>query len=163
MDDLSKLLISSGIGCFIDKVCFNHAFYADDLCLMAHCAISLQELLHLCHNYIISVDVNFNALKSFCIAFTPKPFRLSLPQVTINSAHIAYIDSIKYIGFTFASSHKDDNDILRQMRMLYAHSSRLVRLFHSCNRDVLLELGRSFCGPFYCSYLWTHYKKSSFI
>ena len=162
MDDLSKLLISSGIGCFIDNVCFNHVFYADDLCLMAPCAIALQELLHICHNYSISVDVNFNALKSFCIAFTPKPFKLSLPQVTINSAHIPYTDSIKYLGFTFASRHKDDNDILRQMRMLYARSNRLVRLFHSCNTDVLLELSRSFCGSFYCSYLWTQYKKSSF-
>ena len=129
---------------------------------MAPCAIALQELLHICHNYSISVDVNFNALKSFCIAFTPKPFKLSLPQVTINSAHIPYTDSIKYLGFTFASSHKDDNDILRQMTMLYARSNRLVRLFHSCNTDVLLELGRSFCGSFYCSYLWTQYKKSSF-
>ena len=26
MDDLSKLLISSGISCFIDNVCFNHVF-----------------------------------------------------------------------------------------------------------------------------------------
>ena len=43
IDDLSKLLISSGIGCFLDKVCFNHVFYADDLCLMAPCAIALQE------------------------------------------------------------------------------------------------------------------------
>ena len=94
-------------------------FYADDLCLMAPCAIALQELLHICHNYSPFVDVNFNALKSFCIAFTPKPFKLSLPQVTINSAHISYTDSIKYLGFTFASSHKDDNDILRQMRMLF--------------------------------------------
>ena len=153
MDDLSKLLISSGISCFIDNVCFDHVFYADDLCLMAPCAIALQELLHICHNYSISVDVNFNALKSFCIAFTPKHFKLSLPQVTINSAHIPYTDSIKYLGFTFASSHKDDNDILRPMRMLYARSNRLVKLFHSCNTDVLLELGRSFCGSFYCSYL----------
>ena len=32
----------------------------------------------------------------------------------------------------------------RQMRMLYARSNRLVRLFHSCSRNVLLELGRSF-------------------
>ena len=32
--------------------------------------------------------------------------------------------------------------------MLYARSNRLVRLFHSCNKDVLLELGRSFCGSF---------------
>ena len=63
MDDLSKLLINSGIGCFIDNVCFNHVFYADDLCLMAPCALALQELLNICHSYSISVDVNFNSLK----------------------------------------------------------------------------------------------------
>ena len=62
---------------------------------MAPCAIALQEMLHICHNYSISVDVNFNALKSFCchnysisvdvnfnalksfcIAFTQKPFQV---------------------------------------------------------------------------------------
>ena len=78
---------------------------------MAPCAIAPQELLHICHNYSISVDVNFNILKSFCIAFTPKPLKLSLPQVAINSAYSPYTDSIKYLGFTFASRHKDDNDI----------------------------------------------------
>ena len=46
--------------------------------------------------------------------------------------------------------------------MFYARSNRLVRLFDSCSRNVLLELGRSFCGSFYCSYLWTHYNKASF-
>ena len=71
-------------------------------------------------------------------------------------------DSIKYLGFIFTSSHKDDNDIIRQMRILYARSNRIVRLFHSCSSDVLLEVGRSFCGSFYCSHLWTSYKKSSF-
>ena len=50
--------------------------------------------------------------------------------------------------------------MLRQMRsMLYARSNRL---FHSCSRNVLIELGRSFCGSFFCSYLWTHYNKASF-
>ena len=118
MDDLSKLLINSGIGCFIDNVCFNHVFYADDLCLMAPCALALQELLNICHSYSISVDVNFNSLKSFCIGFTPKLFKLSLPKININSAHISYTDSIKYLGFTFTCSHKDDNDIIRQMRII---------------------------------------------
>ena len=33
------------------------------------------------------------------------------------------------------------------MRMLlYARSNRLVTLFHSSNKDILHELGRSFCG-----------------
>ena len=36
------------------------------------------------------------------------------------------------------------------MRILYARSNRIVRLFHSCSSDVLLELGKRFCGSFYC-------------
>ena len=47
MDDLSNILISSGVGCFLNNVCLNHVFYADDLCLMAPCAIVLQELLNI--------------------------------------------------------------------------------------------------------------------
>ena len=31
MDDLSQLLINSGIDCFIDNVCLNLVFYEDDL------------------------------------------------------------------------------------------------------------------------------------
>ena len=72
---------------------------------MAPCAIALQELLNICHSYSISVDVNFNLLKQFCIGFTPKLFKLSLPKININSAHIPYTDSIKYLRFTFT----DDN------------------------------------------------------
>ena len=48
------------------------------------------------------------------------------------------------------------------MGILYACSNRIVRLFHSCSSDVLLVLGRSFCGSFYCNHLWTSYKKSLF-
>ena len=136
MDDLSNLLISSGIGCFLDKVGFNHVFYADDLCLMAPYANALQEVLNICHSYSITVDLNFNALKSFYVAFTPKLFKLRFPELNINAALITYTDSIKYLGFTFTNSHKDDNDMLRQMRMLYARSKRLVRLFHSCSGNV---------------------------
>ena len=29
-------------------------------------------------------------------------------------------------------------------------------------RNVLIDFGKSFCGSFYCSYLWTHYNKASF-
>ena len=129
---------------------------------MASCAIALQELQSTCHNYSITIDVNFNALKSFYVAFTPNLFKLRFPKLNINTAFIPHTDSIKYLGFTFTNSHKDDNDMLPQMRMLYACSNRLVRLFHSCSRNVLIELGKSFCDSFYCSYPWTHYNKESF-
>ena len=56
---------------------------------MAPCAIALQELLHICHNYIISVDVNFNALKSFCIAL---PHNITLPTRASNNS--TFIDNV---------------------------------------------------------------------
>ena len=36
---------ASRMGCHISDVCINHVFYADDLCLMAPCAIALQDYL----------------------------------------------------------------------------------------------------------------------
>ena len=43
MDDLSLFLNTIRIGCHIDDVCINHVFYADDLCLMAQCAIAYKN------------------------------------------------------------------------------------------------------------------------
>ena len=39
--------------------------------------------------------MNFNALKSYCIAFTPKLYKLTLQSLHINSLPISYTDSIK--------------------------------------------------------------------
>ena len=118
MDDLSKMLNDSGMGCYVDNVCVNHVFYADDLCLMALCAIALQQLINVCHRYSIIVDLNFNALTSFCFVFTPRLYKLCLPHVHIHNVPLVYVHSIKYLGFTFSRNHKDDDDMLKQMRAL---------------------------------------------
>ena len=34
---------------------------------------------------------------------------------------------------------------------------------YTCSVDVKLALFRSYCTCFYCSFLWTHYKKSNYI
>ena len=53
-------------------------------------------------------------------------------------------------------------DMLRQMRSLFVRSNRRLKIFQGCSEKVLVELGRSFCDSFYCSYLWTQYNASSF-
>ena len=153
MDDLSKMLNGSGTGCYVDNVCVNYVFYADDLCLMAPCATALQQLIYLCHRYSIIVNLTFNALKSLCFAFTLRLYKLCLPHVHINNVPLVYVDSIQYLEFKFSRNHKDDDDMLRQMRTLYARSNRIIRIFHNCSTKVLIKLGRSFSGSFYCSYL----------
>ena len=139
MDDLSIFLSRSGIRCHIDDLCINHVFYADDLCLMALCAIALQELINLCYEYSIGIDINFNALKSYFIAFTPKLYKLTLPSLHINSLSISYTNSIKYLGYMISNNNSDDTEMLRQMRLLYCRSNRLFRMFNKCSKNVLIK------------------------
>ena len=80
----------------------------------------------------------------------------------MNSLPILYADTIKYLGFIFTSNNCADSDVLKQMRMLYCRSNRLVKLFNKCSKPVLLELCRSFCTVFYSPYFWTQYKKTTF-
>ena len=68
----------------------------------------------------------------------------------------------KYLGFMFNTNAQDDEDMLRQMRTLYIRANKLLRTFHYCSTDVKLELFKSYCTSFYCCYLWTAYKKSTF-
>ena len=63
----------------------------------------------------------------------------------------------------FNTNAQDDEDMLRQMRTLYnIRSNKLLRTFYYCSTNVKLELFKSYCSSFYCCYLWTAYKKSTF-
>ena len=55
------------------------------------------------------------------MVFKPKSNKLSCPLLHMDSQVLKYADNVKYFGFTFTSSsdRKDDNDILRQLRMLH--------------------------------------------
>ena len=62
-------------------------------------AMALQELINVCYQYSNKIDLNFNATKSFCIAFTPRHYKLLLPSLFINSLPISYADSNKMFRF----------------------------------------------------------------
>ena len=62
----------------------------------------------------------------------------------------------------FTNDKRDEVKMLRQLRLLYMRSNNIIRMFLFCAIDFKLELFRSFCTSFYCCYLWTGYKKSTF-
>ena len=140
----------------------NHLMYADDICVMAPSAIALQKLLDVCYEYGITDDLIYNPLKSVCMVFKPRRFKLYCPTVAIGDECLKYVDTFKYLGFVFSENKKDDADMLRQLRSLYAKANRITRMFHYCTVDVKLLLIKSYCTSFYCGYLWSDYKASTF-
>ena len=110
------------------------------LCLMAPSPAALQKLINICYDFSQQNNLTFNSSKSFCMVFKPRLYKLSCPTFYMNNEKLDYTDSIKYLSFTFSSDKKDDNDMLRQMRILYTKSNRLLRLFHCCSTVVQLML-----------------------
>ena len=43
----------------------------------------------------------------------------------IGTEVLKYVDNTKYLGITFGETMKDDNDIIRQLRLLHAKSNKL--------------------------------------
>ena len=125
VDDLSDYLVKSQIGCHIDSLCVNHVMYADDICLMAPSPAALQKLINICYDFSMQNNLSFNSSKSFCMVLKPRLYKLLSPSLYMSTEKLEYTNSTKYLGFTFSSDKKDDNDMLRQLRILYTKSNRI--------------------------------------
>jgi hypothetical protein len=161
IDELSNVLCKLNVGCFIGFKCVNHLFYADDICLLAPSAMGLQQLINVCEQYGSDHDILYNPIKSKCMAILPRRYKLTIPTVSLNNIDLVYADSIKYLGVIFQCSFKDDADIARQLRCLYASSNTLLSKFSRCSIPVKQKLVESYCLNFYCSTLWCDYSKKS--
>ena len=52
--------------------------------------------------------------------------------------------------------------MLRQLRTLYAKYNNILPTFSHCTVDVKLLLIKSYCTSFYCGYIWSDYKKTTY-
>ena len=125
--------------------CINHVLYADDTCLMAPTFTAMQCMLDICYNYDLDNDVLLNPLKSVCMVFKPKGYKLYRPNIMIGTEVLKYVDNAKYLGITFCETMKDDKDMIPQMRLLYAKRNKLLRIFSHCTTDVKLVLFDGYC------------------
>ena len=70
--------------------------YADDICLMAPTGTAMQNLFDVCHNYGAAKDILLNPLKSVCIVYKPKYYKLFCPSVYIGSEPLRFVNETKY-------------------------------------------------------------------
>ena len=120
----------------INEQCVNHTFYTDAICVMVPTVIALQNLFDLhFRNIIANIELS---LKSVCIVFKPCRFKLYFPTVSIGTEPLTYVNTVIYLGFVFCENKKDDEDMLRQLRSLYAKPNKVIRMFNRCTVDVKL-------------------------
>ena len=118
----------------------------------------MQKLLDICHEYGVEHDVICNPLKSVCIVFKPDCFSLKCPLVHLGNNVLEYQEKVKYLGVLLNDKLNDNDDIMKQMRGLYARANSVLRKFAACSFEVK-RLFQAFCTSFYCAHLWYKFTK----
>ena len=96
----------------------------------------MQSFLYVCYYYDSDNDILFNPIKSLCTILKPKAYKRYLSSVFIGSDALTYVAASKYLSYSFCDSKQEDNNILRQMRTVYAKSNTLLRTFCHCSTDI---------------------------
>ena len=159
MDDLSERLNKCMTGCVIGEIILNHLMYADDLVILSPYSAGLQQLLLICSEFGVENDIKYNAAKSNVMIVRTKEYRDSVfPGFVLNDIALPVANEVKYLGHYISENLKDDRDINRQCRNIYARGNTLLRKFAMCTADVKAKLFQTFCTPLYTAHLWWNYR-----
>ena len=86
----------------------------------------------------------------------------SYPSFLMNGESIKEVPFVKYLGHVISADMKDDLDIMRQCRQLYAQGNALALVFIiMCSGTVKVTIFRSYCSSLYTSQLLWKYKVNS--
>ncbi|CAL8125005.1 unnamed protein product [Orchesella dallaii] len=154
MDDLCVKLARTGLGCHVGARPCNYLCYADDFCLLATSVRVLQLLVKMCETYATEHSISFNPTKTYCQAFINKSMDTVRPIVRICGKNIAWVDSVKYLGYTVNCWDRDTAELIKRRRDLYAYGNLLSCRFQSCSANVKRYLFTTFFSNIYCSSLW---------
>lgn len=158
LEELSATLSKKPAGCFVDNLCVNHIFYADDAVLLAPSPSALQTLISTCADYGNNNDIIYNPSKSVCMCYLPACLqKCNVPSMFLNSTKLPWVQDHKYLGYFFSTVSGDAKDMKRQISYIYSKGNVLVRKFSKCKEDIKVTLFKSYCYSLYCCHLWTHY------
>ena len=182
LDDLSAALTQCCTGCCTDDMNINHLVYADHLVVLFPFSVGLRELLSVWKSYCLNHEIKLNQIKSailvsrgnymnnichlaFKLNICHLAFKLNICHLAfkLNICHLAFklngedikkVNSVKCLGRTICSDSKDDRDIMRQCRQLYARDNVLLRKCYLCTDNVNIKLFSTFCSSMYTTQLW---------
>ena len=124
IDELSDRLKSTGIGCNLNNVCFNHLCYADDSVLIATSPRALQVLMDVSFQFSFDFHLKYNLKKTKCL-YVPSSFRKNLtsPPFYLNGSLVKNVFSQSYLGNFINSEMCEDDSVENVMKSIYTRGN----------------------------------------
>ena len=79
----------------------------------------------------------------------------------MGSSFLENCSTFTYLGHVITCDRKDNEDISRQCRSIYARGNMLIRNFSKCSINVKVLLFKTYCTSLYTAQLWANYTQAS--
>ena len=120
IDDLLQQLKDLNLGCHIGSVFCAIFAHADDIVLLSPSFTSLQTMLNVCQNYVVSADLLFNLEKSAAIRFGSSVTERPVTCLRrISGANIPWVTEVRHLGHIVTCDLKDTKDIDDKLHAFY--------------------------------------------
>ena len=166
IDDLFKLLRSSGFGCHISSIFFACFGYADDLLILSASRSGLQVLVNICERFARRKGLKFSThenpalSKTKCIIFSRKKVDSSkIAPISLNQDPLPWVTEVKHLGNTLQSDNKMSTDIAQKRGKLIGKLNALQQEFHYVEPRVFVKIMNIYASAFYGSNLWDIYSR----
>ena len=147
VNDLLNCLRNSKLGCHLKYIPFNAFMYADDLLIMSITVFDLQEMLSICENEFLKIDMCVNVSKSSCIRLGPR-FNACVSNVVMARQVLKWNDELKYLGMTILAGKMVRHDFHPvKAKFFGALNNILGKVGTSTSLSVLLHLMYTKCSP----------------
>ena len=112
-------------------------------------------MLETCERYAAEHDIIFNTKKSVILIRRSKMLKgADIQPFALCGENLDEVNEVKYLGHYISADGKDDRDMNRACRQLYAQGNSLIRKFHMCTEEAKIKLFVTYCSQFYCAQLW---------
>ena len=145
VDELIRILMSSGLGCYVHELFAACQFYADDMCIVAPSIKGLQRLLNICASYCTEWDICLNSKKSKNVFFG-KATTINF-NATLNGSLVEWVKEWKYLGVVLRSGPRYGCSVSDRVKSFYRSLNSILRVEGRSDDMVLLRLIESHCVP----------------
>ena len=158
LNDLSNSLNKEHIGCMIGGMRVNHVMYADDVALVSPSFSGMQRLVEVCADAAQKDDLVFNPAKSNLLILGNKAKSGISHTLRLNNETVAEVQQTRYLGVILRNDNKDDEDIMRVCRYVYAFGNSLIKGFGNCSKSVKTRLFQTYMYQLYGLSSWGRFK-----
>ena len=145
VDDLIRILQSSGVGCYYMSVFAAAFFYADDMVILAPSLKGLEKLLVICNDYCAAWDIRLNSKKTKNMYFG----KGSAPSylLKLDNDEIPWVNRWKYLGVMLKSGPSFACCVKDTLCKFYRALNAILRIEGRSDNKVMLRLLEAHCIP----------------